>query len=149
MTISDVTGTVSRVVSEGLFGGAKSQGTAVQLFRYTFVGGGAFVVDFSLLYFCTEFIGIHYLVSAGISFMCGLLTNYLLSIAWVFGRRRVEKRWIEFGIFLLIGIVGVGLNIFSIWFFTEVAGFYYMTSKVAAVFFVYMWNFWARKIVLF
>lgn len=67
--------------------------------RYTVVGFVAFVVDVSLLVLLTEFAGIHYLISAALSFICGLVTNYGLSITWVFDHRSVENRWIEFGIF--------------------------------------------------
>jgi hypothetical protein len=36
----------------------------VQIVRYTFVGGLAFLVDFGVLFALTQFLGIHYLVSA-------------------------------------------------------------------------------------
>ena len=42
----------------------KTDNTIVQLFRYTFVGGFAFVVDFGLLYVLTEYAHFHYLLSA-------------------------------------------------------------------------------------
>jgi len=53
--------------------------TLVQLLRYTFVGGLAFIVDLGSLFALTEFAGLHYLVSASLSFLLGLATNYTLS----------------------------------------------------------------------
>lgn len=58
--------------------------TSVQFFRYFFVGGLAFIIDYGLLIFFTEIFKIYYLISATISFLCGLVVNYTISIFWVF-----------------------------------------------------------------
>lgn len=127
----------------------KTDSTLIQLFRYTFVGGLAFIVDFSCLYLLTEFLGIYYLISAAIAFLLGLATNYTLSISWVFNKRRLRNRSIEFGIFTLIGIVGLILNEVFIWFFTEELFFYYLVSKIFSTIIIFFWNFSARKFILF
>jgi len=123
--------------------------TLIQLFRYTYVGGMAFIVDFSSLFFFTEFLHLYYLISAGIAFILGLIINYILSIVWVFNKRVFSSKSIEFGIFILIGIIGLGLNILLIWIFTEQIHFHYLLSKIASTVFVYLWNFFARKYILF
>ena len=123
--------------------------TLIQLFRYTFVGGVAFVVDFSSLFIFTEFLNLYYLISAAIAFLLGLITNYILSIVWVFYKRVFRSKLLEFGIFALIGIIGLCLNILLIWFFTEQIHFHYLLSKIASTVFVYLWNFFARKYILF
>lgn len=126
-----------------------TQNVFVQLFRYTLVGGTAFLLDFSALFLMTRFLGVHYLISAGLAFTLGVVTNYLLSITWVFSIHRVENRVAEFGIFTVIGVVGLGLNEIFIWFFTEKTGLHYLLSKIAAAFFVYLWNFLGRRFILF
>ncbi|MCD6109251.1 GtrA family protein [bacterium] len=90
-----------------------------QLIRYTFAGGLAFIVDFGGLYILTEFAHIHYLISAAISFIFGLSVNYFISIKWVFDKRSISNKKIEFFIFGAIGIFGLGMNEFIIWLFTE------------------------------
>ena len=127
----------------------KTDSVAIQLLRYTVVGGFAFVIDFLSLYILTELFGIYYLVSAAVAFVFGLLTNYLLSIVWVFDTRAVQNQWVEIGIFAFIGIIGLGLNEVLIWGFTEKAHFHYLVSKAVATFFVFFWNFIARKLALF
>ena len=127
----------------------KTDNTLIQLFRYTFVGGIAFVVDFGSLFLLTEFAGVHYLVSAAISFLFGLATNYLLSILWVFNTRSISNRYHEFIIFGIIGIIGLGLNELIIWRFTEYLHFHYLISKIISAIVVYLWNFFARKNLLF
>jgi putative flippase GtrA len=123
--------------------------TLVQLFRYTFVGGVAFVCDFGGLYALTEFAGLHYLVSASLSFLLGLSVNYALSVLWVFSRRSLRSRWAEFGIFAAVGVVGLALNALFMWLFTDVAGVHYLLSKIGSTFLVFIWNFFARKLSLF
>jgi putative flippase GtrA len=127
----------------------ETERTIIQLFRYVFVGGAAFIVDFGSLFVLTDFFGVYYLVSAAIAFILGLIVNYMLSISWVFNNRKLDSSTLEFGVFSLIGIVGLGLNEVFIWFFTAEVGFYYLISKIISAIIVLFWNFFARKYVLF
>jgi putative flippase GtrA len=127
----------------------RTDNTFIQLFRYTFVGGIAFIADFCSLFVFTEIFAVHYLISAAIAFLLGLMTNYSLSIVWVFHKHTMNNKLYEFIIFAIIGILGLGLNEFFIWFFTERVGFYYLLSKIFSTVFVYLWNFFTRKFVLF
>lgn len=127
----------------------QANNTSIQLLRYTFVGGAAFTVDFSSLYILTEFFNIHYLISAAIAFLLGLMTNYVLCIVWVFNKRIIRNKSLEFGIFTFIGIIGLGFNELFIWFFTEYVHFHYLLSKIISTVFVFMWNFFVRKFILF
>lgn len=127
----------------------KSDKTFIQLFRYGFVRGIAYSVDFGSLVFLTEVFKIHYLISAAIAFILGFLTNYTLSISWVFSKRTLADKRIEFLIFSIIGLVGLGLNEVIIWFFTELIHFHYLISKIFSTVVVFFWNFFARKKMLF
>ena len=127
----------------------KSDKTSVQLLKYVFVGGVAYTVDFGSLFVLTDIVKIHYLISAAIAFILGLITNYILSIFWVFSQRTLSNRRVEFLVFTIIGLVGLGLNEIIIWFFTEITQFHYLISKVCSTFVVFIWNFSARKKILF
>ena len=118
----------------------------VQLLRYGFVGGAAFVVDFGLLYLLTQYGGLHYQLSAGISFMAGLIVNYLLSISWVFNRSVSDNDALKgFLLFSLIGVVGLGLNALILWVCTEWLGLFYLLSKIISTGIVFLWNFLGRR----
>lgn len=121
----------------------------VQFVRYFFVGGFAFVVDFGLLYILTEYAGLHYLLSATLSFIAGLLVNYIISCLWVFNGSKFKNRLVEFLFFAAIGVVGLALNDTLIWLFTDCIGTHYMFSKIVAAAMVYLWNFFARKYLVF
>ena len=127
----------------------KSDKTSIQLFKYFFVGGIAYTVDFGSLFILTDLVKIHYLISAAIAFTLGLITNYSLSIIWVFSKRTVANKRLEFILFSIIGLVGLGLNEVIIWFFTEWIHFHYLISKVFSTVVVFFWNFFARKKILF
>ena len=133
----------------GIFSRRKDEDLHIQFFRYTIVGGIAYIVDFGSLYLLTEFGGLHYLLSAMIAFILGLITNYSLSIIWVFARRRVTKVQLEFTIFTLIGVVGLVLTELFMWLFTGIFGIFYLISKILTGAIVYLWNFSARKFILF
>lgn len=108
------------------------------------------MADYFFLWFLTEFIKIHYLISSAISFIIGLIINYSLSIKWVFDKRKLRnKKNIEFILFSIIGLVGLVINQLLIWFFTEKIRIFYLYSKLIAAIAVIIWNFTTRKVLLF
>lgn len=123
--------------------------TFVQIFRYFIVSVASLVIDFAVLAGLTELLGIHYLISAAISYTAGLVFNYLISVMWVFHTRRVDNRSLEFGIFALIGIIGLGVNQVTIWFLVDIVGLYYLISRAISAAIGYTWKYVARKLILF
>lgn len=120
-----------------------------QLLRYAVVGGISFVVDYGSLWLLTEKAGLPYLWSAAIAFILGLICNYLLSTAWVFGESRIKNAWGEFLAFAIIGVVGLGLNELIMYGCTDGLGFHYMLSKIVSTGIVFFWNFLARRFLVF
>lgn len=127
----------------------RNKALIVQLLRYAVVGGVAFVVDYGSLWLLTEVVGLHHLVSAAIAFVLGLVCNYVISTAWVFGESKVSNRWVEFVIFSIIGVIGLGLNELIIYLCTDVCGLHYMLSKIISTVIIFFWNFFARRFILF
>ena len=78
-----------------------------------------------------------------------IVVNYLLSILWVFANHTQNNRWVEFLVFAIIGIFGLGLNEIIIYLGTDIVGLPYMLSKLISTAIVFFWNFFARKIILF
>ena len=109
----------------------------------------SFALDFGVLAFLTEVARLHYLLSAACSFALGTTLSYTLSILFVFELRRFSSRTLEYGIFILVGVVGLGLNEALLWALTDGLGIYYLISKTIAASLVFFWNFVARKVLLF
>ena len=120
-----------------------------QLMKFGIVGVLATIVDFSVLTILTEVFGVHYLTSAAIGFVMSTLFNYIASMRYVFNSRfgRHEKRK-ELVIFILLSVVGLGLNQFFMWLLVAFFSIYYIFSKVLATTLVMAWNFVSRKIFI-
>jgi putative flippase GtrA len=121
----------------------------VQLIRYVFVGGFAFVVDYGLLLVLTELGHFHYLISATISFIAGLIVNYIISTKWIFTKSKISSTTIEFMIYSIIGVIGLLLNDLLMYFFTEWIHIHYLVSKLITAAIVMGWNFIGRRTILF
>ena len=115
-----------------------------QIIKFGFVGGTAFVIDAGLLFLLTEFCGIHYLISGMISFTASVIYNYILSVKWVFDAKKAQ----EFIVFIVLSVIGLGINQLFMWLFVDMMHIYYMLSKIIATVIVMVYNFITRKIFL-
>jgi putative flippase GtrA len=116
-----------------------------QFIKYFGVALIGYVFDFGILIVTKEVFNMHYLVAATGGFLGGLIVVYLLSNRYVFGKSRIQSKSIEFGIFALIGIIGLILLNLLMWALTDGLGVNYILSKIAATVVVYIWNFFARR----
>jgi len=121
----------------------------VQVFRYVLAGSLAYGIDYCSLIVFVEIFKIYYLTAALMAFTLGSITAYILNVRWVFDRRTFKNRYYEISIFVVIGAVGLVLNQCIIWAFTENVNFHYLFSKLVATMIVVIWNFFARKYILF
>lgn len=121
----------------------------IQLFRYIFVGGTAFVVDFFFLWFFSDICNIYYLISAILSFIISVLVNYIMSTKWVFNQDNINNKVLEFNLFILISTIGLGFTEILLYLFTDIFGIYYLISKMIAAVIVLFWNFIARRVMFY
>jgi putative flippase GtrA len=126
-----------------------ASGHYIQIFRYLIAGFIAFSVDALLLYILTDYLHIYYLLSTVFAFSVGLLVSYLINIVWVFDNRKQEQRSVELIIFITISAIGLLLTFVMMWFLTSVLSIFYLYSKVITTAIVFIWNFIAKKKILF
>lgn len=91
----------------------------------------------------------NYLVSACIGYTIGLVVNYILSIKWVFSYRKIKKYHIEFGVFAVIGFLGLAVNEAAIYIGLFVMALNPFWSKMMAAGLSFLCNFGARKLLLY
>lgn len=107
----------------------------------------------------TNFHGIHFPLSNIFSTACGIITNYFLSIWFVFERGKHSKKK-EFAYFMVISFLStiVSLSFFQIFFrfvflnHIDVGFFVFsqeMLSKIAAIILVSVLNYTVKKKVIF
>lgn len=127
----------------------KQNSVGDEFLRYAIVGGVAFLVDFALLALLTSNLGLHYLPSVMMAFLMGTWVNYQLSVHWVFAYRAVDARGAEFGMFLLVGVVTLGLSLALMALFVEALDIHVLTAKCMVAAFTLVSNFAGRRLLLF
>jgi len=122
-----------------------------QMVQYLGVSGVALAVDFGTMTLLIHLAKVNYIVAATFGFCLGLAVNYALSRLWVFAGQssRLSSRTAEFGVFAVIGVVGLVLNDLIIWAVTEGFGLNPLVSKLLATGVVFFWNFLLRRHLLF
>ncbi len=117
-----------------------------QFMKFGIVGVIAFLIDFGTMVALTELLGINPVVSAGFSYCVSTVFNYLASMRYVFRHRDDLSRTHEFIIFIVLSLIGLGLNEFIMWLGgITVGNQWYMLTKIVATALVMFWNFFSRK----
>ncbi len=134
----------------------KIKQASTEFIRYAFVGGVAFLVDFGVLYLCHSHIlkDVPYslYISTALGFFAGLVTNYLLCLKFVFTSAKNTnqgKSGRDKILFTLIGVVGFFMNEFGMKLGVDVLTINYLIVKIVVAGIVLMWNYLARKFMIF
>ena len=124
-----------------------SNRTLRDLTKYVIVGGGAFVIDYIILYISVTG-GIHYLIATLLGFCGGVATNYLLCLKWIWkGSQATSAK--DILIFIAIGVAGLGITALLMWFSVEALHIDARFAKIYTAAIVLIWNFTLRKIFVF
>lgn len=120
-----------------------------QILKFGVVGGIAFVIDYGLMVFLTEVFKVPALISAAISFTVSVIFNYIASVKWVFDvDKEKNSKTKELIVFIILSVIGLGINELIMWIMDKEFGIYYMISKIVATAFVMCYNFITRKLFL-
>lgn len=135
----------------------KSNQTLREFLRYALVGGAAFGVDYGVLVLFREVVlkglgaaAVYWAAAAG--FIAGVITNYLFSMAFVFVRPEQRKkggRASAMILFVLIGLTGLGLTEAGMWLGVGLLGLHYTLVKLLVAGGIMVWNYAARKLLIF
>lgn len=128
---------------------AKARRIVADLVKYGFASAAALALDFATLMLFYKGLGVNHLVAAAIGFLSGLALVYALSVRYVFRDRRRLGARAEIAGFLLTGLAGLALTEGLMHLFVDVAGLPVALSKVPTAGFVFLFNFTARRALLF
>lgn len=117
-----------------------------QILKFGVVGVIAFVIDYGILFLLAKVIRLNELISAAISFIISLTFNYFLSTKWVFEAKKQTPK--EVIIFVLLSVVGLGINEVLIYLGTKKLGIDVMIVKLFATAIVMVYNFITRKLII-
>ncbi|MGF6989392.1 putative flippase GtrA [Lachnospiraceae bacterium PF1-21] len=119
-----------------------------QIIKFGIVGFTCFFIDYGIMIFLTEIVGINYLLSSGISFSISVFVNYILSLKFVFQPDTGRNKIVEFIIFIFMSVIGLGINQLVMWLGVDKLGINYMFVKIGATAIVMVYNFITRKLFL-
>lgn len=122
--------------------------TLAELARYFVASAVALGAD-TALYALGLRLHLGYPLAAVLGFLGGLAVAYLISVRWAFRTRHLGNARIEFVVFAAIGVVGLLLTESLLWLQIDVLAFGPMPAKLAASCGVFLFNFGARKFILF
>ena len=123
-----------------------------QILKFGVVGFLCFFIDYGIMVALTELCGIPSVISSGISFSVSVIVNYNLSITMVFDADKDANKVKQFVVFLILSIIGLGINQLIMWGGTSWLDQYmersYMLVKIVATAVVMVYNFITRKIFI-
>ena len=126
--------------------------------RYLIVGGTAALVDWSTLYLTYNYVFANsgdwrLTLATAVGFTAGLIYNYILSLVWVFKSAKERNKGKTLGaflIFVVIGVIGLLLTIGGMELGCSLVGEQnYMYVKIFVTGIVLIWNYAARKLLIF
>lgn len=106
------------------------------------------LIDFGVLTFLREILGVYYLAANAASFTVSVIANYILSMKYVFHGKKNANKAREFVVFVILSGIGLGLNQLLMWASVDGMGIYYVVAKVFATAIVMVYNFVSRKLIL-
>jgi putative flippase GtrA len=109
----------------------------------------ALSVDVMLLWILVRFFAFGYLEAGMVSFLAGATVAYALSVRIAFRQHRLRDRRAEFVSFVAIGSLGLAINAAIIAAVVRYLGLHYLLAKCVAAGCTFVYNFIARRQVLF
>jgi putative flippase GtrA len=117
----------------------------IELPQYFLVSGCALAIDTGVLLLLNGYFHLPYLLAATCSFLVGGVVGYLLCIRMVWKTDQASSRSYEATLFVLLGLMGLGLN--ALVMLTMVSGWHLsvLISKAISAGCTFLFNYWARR----
>lgn len=132
-----------------------------QIIKFSVVGGLSFVVDFVVYAVLCNTLQVHYIIAGVAGFVVSVVVNYVLSMKFVFVSRDDMPKDKEFIVFVVLSLIGMGLNSLILYLCIDILYVYWLWlqcimdieimnlfAKIVATGIVMIYNFVTRKIFL-
>lgn len=115
-----------------------------QFIKFAIVGVSNTVIDFSLYLMFTRWLGLYFLLANAFSFILAASWSYIINKRWTF-RDSSQRTVRQFFTFMIVSVVGLGLNEAAVSLAVYVFHLHDVTAKLIAVVVVVFWNFLANR----
>jgi putative flippase GtrA len=120
----------------------------LRFLKFGAVGLSGLIIDFSITWLCKEMLKINKYVANGIGFVFGVTNNYFLNRIFTF-QNQDPNIGIQFLSFLLISIIGFGLNTGLLYFLQKKTILNFYACKIFVTIIISLWNFIANSFYTF
>ena len=111
-----------------------------RLIKFCVVGCSGMIVDFFFTWLCKEKFKWNKYISNSIGFILAATNNYVWNRIWTFQSQNMEVAR-EYISFIVISLIGLGLNNLIIYLVHEKLHFNFYLSKIIGIGCVTLWNF--------
>ncbi len=120
----------------------------MKFLKFAAVGLSGLFVDYAFTYLFKEIFKVQKYVSNSIGFIIAASSNYVLNRIWTFESENPDIA-LEYTEFLLISIIGLGLNNLILWLIVSKFKINFYLAKFFAICVVTLWNFLANFLITF
>jgi len=115
-------------------------GLFLKFLKFCAVGFSGMIIDFGATWILKEKAKINKYVANACGFILAATSNYFWNRVWTFESVN-EHVASEYSSFVLIALVGLGINSLILWFLSDKIKFNFYLSKIIATGVVTLWNF--------
>lgn len=112
----------------------------IRLIKFGVVGCSGMIIDFGVTWLCKEKLKWNKYLSNSLGFVLAATNNYIWNRLWTF-QSQDSQVVREYSSFLIISIIGLGLNNLIIYLLHDKLHLHFYLSKLIAIGCVTLWNF--------
>lgn len=119
-----------------------------QIIKFAIAGASGAVVELGLYTLLVGAFSVYYLTANILSIVTGILVNYVISQKWVFESGRYAPK-AEFAAFCFVSAITIVFNQTIVWALVDFVALHNILAKVLAILTVAVFNFFAKKYLVF
>jgi putative flippase GtrA len=120
----------------------------LKFIKFCVVGFSGMIIDFGTTWVLKEKVRINKYIANSTGFILAATSNYIFNRFWTF---QSENNHIatEYFSFIIISVIGLGINNLLVYLFTDKMRFNFYLSKLIAIIVVTFWNFIMNYLITF
>jgi len=120
-----------------------------KLARYLISGGSATAVNFFVLYACTEWLHVYYLISVVFAFMCALGVSFVLQKFWTFKDAQQGDLHRQAIVYTCVAIANTIINVTLVYLLVEFVGVHYLLGQFVSSGFIAFESYFVYQLFIF
>lgn len=116
--------------------------------KFCIVGSSGMLIDFGTTWLLKERVKINKYIANSTGFILAATSNYFFNRLWTFESRDIHIAE-QYSLFVIIAIIGLGINNFIIYILHGRLKYNFYLSKLFAIVIVTIWNFLLNLLITF